>query len=373
MESLNSNSQERELHQLQQMQDKAKESCMVSFRLLHSHLKVLSNNDLKGTRIERGFEQAFATLFDQDVQTFTGTMMNERRMQSKEENIDSSKVLDASLVVTKCRRTKSEKHDTSSRSGNDTHAEDANIKPHAEQLKFNNEGRVDEDAKQCQVKSPLLYAELFKMKDMVEKEVYNELENRFVELENIINELKAQLQAKNTTISNLKKQIKIVHETSNEAKVKNDIDVLETINIELEHSVAKLLAENEQLHKENEHLKQTYKDLYNSIKKTRVQTKGHTDSLIVQMNCSTPYVPPTKNDWEILFQPMFDEYLNHPPCVDLQFPTVIAPEPAVSTGSPSSTTIDQDASSTSTSQTNQETPSLVIPLGVKEADWNGYL
>ncbi|GJX28169.1 hypothetical protein Tco_0236248 [Tanacetum coccineum] len=48
-------------------------------------------------------------------------------------------------------------------------------------------------------------------------------------------------------------------------------------------------------------------------------------------------------------------------------------EPAVSTGSPSSTTIDQDASSTSTSQTNQETPCLVIPLGVKEADWNGYL
>ncbi|GJY02152.1 hypothetical protein Tco_0360304 [Tanacetum coccineum] len=43
----------------------------------------------------------------------------------------------------------------------------------------------------------------------------------------------------------------------------------ETINIELEQSVAKLLAENAILHKENEHLKQTYKDLYNSIKKTR--------------------------------------------------------------------------------------------------------
>ncbi|GJR51615.1 copia protein [Tanacetum coccineum] len=64
---------------------------------------------------------------------------------------------------------------------------------------------------------------------------------------------------------------------------------------------------------------------------------------------------------------MFDEYLNPPPCVDLQVPVVIAPEPVVSTGSPSSTTIDQDGQSTSTSQTNQETPSPFIPLGVEEA------
>ncbi|GJS61817.1 hypothetical protein Tco_0656601 [Tanacetum coccineum] len=65
------------------------------------------------------------------------------------------------------------------------------------------------------------------------------------------------------------------------------IEVLETINIELEHSVAKLLTENEKLHKENEHLKQTYKDLYDSIKKTRVQTKDHNDSLIAKINSKT--------------------------------------------------------------------------------------
>ncbi|GJW75054.1 retrovirus-related pol polyprotein from transposon TNT 1-94 [Tanacetum coccineum] len=46
---------------------------------------------------------------------------------------------------------------------------------------------------------------------------------------------------------------------------------------------------------------------------------------------------------------------------------VIAPEPAVSTGTTSSTIIDQDTPSTSTSQTPPETPSLVIPLGVEEA------
>ncbi|GJR77307.1 retrotransposon protein, putative, ty1-copia subclass [Tanacetum coccineum] len=61
----------------------------------------------------------------------------------------------------------------------------------------------------------------------------------------------------------------ILNETSNKAKIKKEIEVQETINIELEHSVAKLLAENEKLHKENDHLKQTYKDLYDSIQKTR--------------------------------------------------------------------------------------------------------
>ncbi|GKE03707.1 retrovirus-related pol polyprotein from transposon TNT 1-94 [Tanacetum coccineum] len=55
-------------------------------------------------------------------------------------------------------------------------------------------------------------------------------------------------------------------------------------------------------------------------------------------------------------------------CVDPQVSTVIAPEPTVSTGTPSSTIIDQDAPSTSTSQTPPKTPSLVIPLSVEEAD-----
>ncbi|GJT80587.1 retrovirus-related pol polyprotein from transposon TNT 1-94 [Tanacetum coccineum] len=55
---------------------------------------------------------------------------------------------------------------------------------------------------------------------------------------------------------------------------------------------------------------------------------------------------------DLLFQPMFDESLNPLPYVDLQAPEVIAPIPevvapehAVSTGSPSSTTVDQDAPS----------------------------
>ncbi|GJS12497.1 hypothetical protein Tco_0406969 [Tanacetum coccineum] len=65
----------------------------------------------------------------------------------------------------------------------------------------------------------------------------------------------------------------ILNETSNKAKIKKEIDVLETVNIELEHSVAKLL-------KENETLKKHYKDLYDYIKITRSKTIEQTTSLL---------------------------------------------------------------------------------------------
>ncbi|GJR58517.1 hypothetical protein Tco_1500679 [Tanacetum coccineum] len=59
--------------------------------------------------------------------------------------------------------------------------------------------------------------------------------------------------------------------------VKMDMDEIETLNIELEHRVTKLVAE-------NEHLKQTYKQLYDSIKPKRVQSKEQCDALIKQVN-----------------------------------------------------------------------------------------
>nr|GFA50572.1 hypothetical protein [Tanacetum cinerariifolium] len=81
----------------------------------------------------------------------------------------------------------------------------------------------------------------------------------------------------------------------------------------------------------------------------------------------------TINDWDLLFQPMFDELLNPPPSVNHQAPEVIDPIVDVippvqddSTGSPSSTTVDQDTPSASKSHTTAETQSLVIPQDVEE-------
>ncbi|GJW74572.1 hypothetical protein Tco_0133942 [Tanacetum coccineum] len=90
--------------------------------------------------------------------------------------------------------------------------------------------------------------------------------------------------------------------------------------------------------------------------------------LVPQPYSSTPFVPPTRNDWDTLLQPLFDEYFSPPPYVDHPVPKVDAPEPVVSTGTPSSTSVDQDAPSPSTSQTPHETPSLILPPCAEEAD-----
>ncbi|GKA81725.1 hypothetical protein Tco_0788417 [Tanacetum coccineum] len=75
-----------------------------------------------------------------------------------------------------------------------------------------------------------------------------------------------------------------MRENDKEEKVKLEMDEIETINIELEHCVAKLLSKNERLHKEIEHLKKIYKDQVDSIKKTRALSKEHCNSLIAQLN-----------------------------------------------------------------------------------------
>ncbi|GKF06336.1 hypothetical protein Tco_0037004, partial [Tanacetum coccineum] len=75
-----------------------------------------------------------------------------------------------------------------------------------------------------------------------------------------------------------------MRENNKEEKVNHDISKHETINEELENSMAKLLSENERLCKEINHVKQVFKDQFDSIKKTRVRTKEQSDSLIDQLN-----------------------------------------------------------------------------------------
>ncbi|GJR88915.1 hypothetical protein Tco_0212926 [Tanacetum coccineum] len=334
MESLNSNSQERELYQLQQMQHKAKESCMKSFRLLQSHLQVLSYNDLK---INGCFERAFATLFEQDVHTFIGIML--LNLDQLEKKLDKDEFQGDRFMVAFCVINKQF------------------------QMFINSQFTWDYDSQMTEkyfveytgieVKQfrETLLLHMGTSKWPVPFVRYNwtaQLMSLLMKLNGImsnlnhichisvgkdapefceffeINDLKAQLQAKTTLICNLKNQIKSVKEASNEAK-------------------------NEKLNKENEHLKQTFKELYDSIKKTQIQTRDHNDSLIAQVNSKTvengdlkAQIQEKDSQENRLALQRHMAYADNTSGPAAQRKKDVVQEPVVSTGTPSSTRIDQD-------------------------------
>nr|GEX76261.1 hypothetical protein [Tanacetum cinerariifolium] len=77
-----------------------------------------------------------------------------------------------------------------------------------------------------------------------------------------------------------------------------------------------------------------------------------------------PYVPPTNKELEILFQPVFDEYLEPPRVKRLVFPALAVPVPVNSAGTPASTFIDQDAPSLSHSSSSSALQSPCLHQGV---------
>nr|GEX45029.1 hypothetical protein [Tanacetum cinerariifolium] len=156
-----------------------------------------------------------------------------------------------------------------------------------------------------------LETELLNKKDFIEKKTYDKLFRRYITLEKHyislevdtqlnqeifqrdnsvsnqngpnfdqyfkLNELEAQSQEKDTVITKLKERIKSLSGNVNKDKAKKDKKEIETINIELDHKVSKLITK-------NEHLKPTYKQLYELIKPTRIRSKEKCDALINQVN-----------------------------------------------------------------------------------------
>nr|GFA24790.1 hypothetical protein [Tanacetum cinerariifolium] len=96
--------------------------------------------------------------------------------------------------------------------------------------------------------------------------------------------------------------------------------------------------------------------------------------LIPNPTSSAPFVPPSRTNWDMLFQSLFDELLTPPPNVDHPAPEVItliskvvALEPTTSTGSPFSTTVDQDAPSPNVAHINTD-PFFGIPIPKVSSD-----
>nr|GEW49902.1 hypothetical protein [Tanacetum cinerariifolium] len=174
-------------------------------------------------------------------------MVNDKMMQLKEGKVASSKALDVGSIVTECNGTKSDKQDISSRSRNDTHAEDVDIKPvNDKELMFEVDrnstpastnmyqmgGEIDQNAKKCQVSCPLLdpssdnmttdFSNQSLMSENISlKRTVAHLQNDFSRMEaHCVNmELKYQNQALKDG-----KHGQILNETSNKAKIKKEIE-----------------------------------------------------------------------------------------------------------------------------------------------------
>ncbi|GKD74330.1 hypothetical protein Tco_1332612 [Tanacetum coccineum] len=203
-------------------------------------------------------------------------------MESVKKSIDEralhKREYDTRKVDTESNGTTLKEQDTSSRSGNDAHADDADIRPIYDEEPM---AEVDQNAEQCHDKCPLPA----KLTDNhITKHSYQSLESENICLKKTVAQFQKDFSRMEAHCVNLElkyqnqvlkegQQGQFLNEKSNEAKVKHDIDVLETINIKLEHKVAKLL-------KENKTLKRHYKEMFDSIKTTRAKNIEHTTSLI---------------------------------------------------------------------------------------------
>ncbi|GJY02778.1 hypothetical protein Tco_0360930 [Tanacetum coccineum] len=181
--------------------------------------------------------------------------VNERQMQTKKGKVDTSKALDANIIHIYDEEPMAEVQLTVN---NNVFATE---QQHVEQPEFNNKGEVDQNAEQCHDIRPLtasltdskttkLSNQSLESENSRLKKTVAQYQKDFLRMEAhcIALELKCQNQALKSG-----QQGHFLKAKSNEAKVKKDIDDFETINIELEHSVARVLVENEQLNNENKH------------------------------------------------------------------------------------------------------------------------
>ncbi|GKE23997.1 retrovirus-related pol polyprotein from transposon TNT 1-94 [Tanacetum coccineum] len=92
--------------------------------------------------------------------------------------------------------------------------------------------------------------------------------------------------------------------------------------------------------------------------------------LVLNPPPSAPFVPPLRHEWDLVLQPVFDEFFSPPASVSSLVLVEEAPALVESIGSPSSTTVDQDAPAPSTSQTTPQSQSQIIPLSVEEESYD---
>ncbi|GJT89034.1 hypothetical protein Tco_1070751 [Tanacetum coccineum] len=85
-----------------------------------------------------------------------------------------------------------------------------------------------------------------------------------------------------------------------------------------------------------------------------------------------PCNPSNRDDWDRLFQPMFDEYFNPPTIAVSPVLVAAAPRAVDIADSPVSTSIDQDAPSTGIPSIQKQEHYIIISQGVEESPKTPY-
>ncbi|GKD27427.1 hypothetical protein Tco_1233641 [Tanacetum coccineum] len=183
---------------------------------LLQHLGNVKKSVAKRTRHQRQYERR----------------VNKRQMQTQESKIHTGKALDNGLVVIESNGTESDVQDDSSRSGNDTDADDADIRSIYDEEPM---AGVDQYPKTCQVKSPMLDSspdnqtieyskQSLESENILLKKTVTQFQKDFLRMEAhcIALELKYQNQALKSG-----QHGQILNETSNKAKIEKEIDTTE--------------------------------------------------------------------------------------------------------------------------------------------------
>ncbi|GKA62482.1 hypothetical protein Tco_0762001 [Tanacetum coccineum] len=242
-----------------------------------------SKEDLKGTCIEHGFKRAFMSLFGQDDDTFTSTIQYQKFIDSQFSlDYDSQMTNEyfakyTGIEVKQFRDTllqymSNVKKSVAERTRHQRHGIESEVQDDSSRTLIK-AGLTSTE--QCQVKSPMLDSSLdnmtteFSSQSLKSKNSF--LKNTIAQFQKDFSRMKAHCIALKLKYQNQALKFgqhgQILNETSNKAKIKKEIVAYETIDIELEHSVAKLLTENKHLNMENETMKKHYKDSYSAFAK----------------------------------------------------------------------------------------------------------
>ncbi|GKA21034.1 hypothetical protein Tco_0701023 [Tanacetum coccineum] len=261
---------------------------------------------------------------------------------------------------------------------------DSNTTPDSTNM-YHRGGESDQDAKQYKLKSPLLNAELVKSKEMIEKESIMNFHGRYEKLNKENEHFKTDLQRELYIAIGQRFSLNkssAVHEKPNTPR--SCLRWIPTGRIFKLVGLrwiptGKMFIDNtskvdsEPPNGSNEDITNPYEcdqtlNVSVGLRHKLLSPRTISLGLVPQPPSPTPNVPPTKNEWDSLFCPMFDEYFNPSPSVIQHVLVAVVQEPVVSTSTPSSMRIDQDTPSTSASQTTQEEQSHVISTSVEEDD-----